>query len=966
MAGDTKFYYDFNFPLKVIQFLWKQLFGDPDVQSPVDSREREWFSQPRPGNDPTVEVVRTLFRLPLSISEISTEILRAPCTVEFWYQDRSNNWRQVMSMNRSPLKIVVSRSDTKSFYKFATKCYPIVAKQFGIRITRFNDTSLEGNSYVVGLRNTLIRRNVYDRTSARGAFEDEVDVFGNVISKYIKDWGPEKAADDNPTTYWKSAPQPDPLAVVSLYQDIRGDDDTPRPVSKLYIDPVYSGQMLNLYYSNDDNVGTIKPNPITLTPVLDENTDWRVNRGRWDASTFGPDQSHYRWNFPMGPATSKSTWAGIGWTPDFDPASGPPINPVLLAAVDPTGPAYKPSVYYDVGSAEMVLEFSNGTDSIDYRAPFGQLWEPGEQVNIGVGWDYGPDTVHIKVCSRDHSELAVFEQEVSDLPALITFGGPMEISNFRGLLTSHVIKHEPFAANFDAFCQSPIYYVDPDPVTPNSQGAIPATTLDNAIFVASWTTGEHPFGGASDSSYESKEWTPIWRNYVTRKGLLHLPQIIPMKYLKLEFTNLTEEPYPIYESGQETRYRMFPVSVTQQSSIGPRLYTGKGGFLGLGNFLSVNGVTPRSVNWLDPASVAMATNSLLGPQIDPIAVNYGKPIITETLPNQEGNPTGKISEAKRLEATSSFVYRRPTMTLGVLTETQYANVIKTEEIQGVLGYRELSWADYASANPTATTHVTSASGSTAIRGSDWWMFPGGTLKLPASVMEKLTGTETVVERKLTLEYRVRFNTTSVHRYDWKVLKRDSAIAYFAGVREVTPYVSRYIAGQDQERFTFGSYDAERWVFNNIKQIPDGPISTDAHVYRLANPGFNDGLLFWTGLAGVWEADFDTAGHWRPGTARVSWDRRGRDPAGHRRAGHRRRDDHRDSVGEVGRRGGHRQSDHHGRGSAQRRGCRDRPDGLHHTGFRRLVDTRRLGLGQADRHRIGSGGRGVDVADAGSH
>ena len=57
----------------------------------------------------------------------------------------------------------------------------------------------------------------------------------------------------------------------------------------------------------------------------------------------------------------------------------------------------------------------------------------------------------------------------------------------------------------------------------------------------------------SETHYEDKQWPPIWRDYVARKGMMSLPQALPMKYIKLEFTNLSEEPYPIYESGIEVR-----------------------------------------------------------------------------------------------------------------------------------------------------------------------------------------------------------------------------------------------------------------------------------------------------------------------------------------------------------------------------------------------------------------------------
>ena len=599
MAGDeTKFYFDFNFPLRVVQFILGLIFGRPGQTAQVDPGVREWFSQPRPSNDPGTEVISTIFKLPLSVSEITMEILRVPCVAEVWYLDRANNWRQAMDMQRVPVRVYVSGSDVKSWYKYHTKVYPIVAKQLQFRITRSPDPTLESTPYVCGLRNTLIRRNVYDRSQGAQYFEEEQDILGNVITKYIKDWDAGRAFDDNPLTFWKSAPMPDPQAVVSLYLDVRAEDGTPKLIDKLYLDPVYTGQMLNLYYSSDDTVGTRKLSPITIYPDEDVNTAWRIGRGRTDTAS-GISDAFYRWPFAIGPQIRQDAWMGLGWAPAFDPTAGPPINPVLLRAVNAGSTlAFKPSLFYDVGAAEFVLQFDNGDgDTRTYTAPLTQLFAADEWLRVVAGWSYDPDTVYLKVVNRKGETIALLQDEPTTLPELVSWDGQLEYWNFEGTIDATVIKcdHWSHAA---AFLASPIYYVHPDPVVPDAQGRIPSTSLDNAVYACDGWAQEHGTGGSHETAFEDKEWTPIWRDYVTAKGMLFFPCPLSMKYLCLEFSNLTEEPYPIYESGIEVRYKVFPTSVTQQSSLGPRLYTGQGGPLGLGTFISLNGV--RHVNWLSP------------------------------------------------------------------------------------------------------------------------------------------------------------------------------------------------------------------------------------------------------------------------------------------------------------------------------------------------------------------------------
>jgi hypothetical protein len=142
---------------------------------------------------------------------------------------------------------------------------------------------------------------------------------------------------------------------------------------------------------------------------------------------------------------------------------------------------------------------------------------------------------------------------------------------------------------------------------------------------------------------------------------------------------------------------------------------------------------------------------------------------------------------------------------------------------------DVPWGEIEAANPGAVTKVKSM-GTVAVRGTDWWIYPGQQLKIPASVMLKITDTQTVTERKLTLENRMRFNTVSVHRYDTRTVRRDSAIAYFAGVREVQPYTSSYIAEEDRPSFDFPIYDPLQWTFDpqivrsvDDKNNPIGPI-----------------------------------------------------------------------------------------------------------------------------------------------
>lgn len=841
MANDTNYYYDFHYPLPLVQMILKLLGkkDDPQQNQLEADTNREWFSQPRIGTATETECVTVTFRLPLSVSEISTEVLRMPCNAELWYQDRSNNWRPILDMQRNPLNVRVDRSDTKSWFKWSVKCYPIVAKKVQVRLTRYNDGVLNDTPYPVGLKNTLIRRNVYDRSHG-GFFEDEVDIMGNVVNKYIRDWDATKASDDNYTTFWKSAPQPDPSAVVSLYLDVRAKDGSAQVIDKLYIDPVYAGQHLNLYYSSDPTVGTRTLSPITIAPpenvagadpsVL--NINWRFGKGITDLST-GNNEAYYSWPLAVGTQIGQDAWIGVEWRPKFATASNPNLahNPILFAAGDPNSDTAKPVLSYDPATRKFALNFFRYDTATS--APVAacdpcltnaltEEWSSGDSIKVVAGWRYdGTDwRVWIKAVDVRGRTIATFDSVVADFPSQVSFDGLAQVRNFTGSLNNLVIKLEDHTRSSESFLASPDIYCDPDPVLPNESGRIPSTSLDNAIYVAPWTGREHGSGGSSSSHFEDKEWNPIWRDYIAVKGMLHLPQPISMQYLKLEFTNLTEQPYPIYESGIEVKYKVFPLSVTQTSSLGPRLYTGQEGFLGMGTFISVNGV--RSVNWLDPNSVMKAIGAVVSTQIPPVVVSTGTPYITDTLPNQGA---AKIEDSRRLEIASSYIYARDTIQPYVMASDKYNTLIKAEGLQAIQPYVSVPWKEIEAANPGAITKVRST-GTVPVRGTDWWIYPGQQLKVPAAVMNKLTDTQTVTERKFTLETRLRFNTTSVHRYEMRTVKRDAAIAYFAGVREVQPYTSTYIKDEDVPVYKFPSYTDTHWAFANAKRYQKEVANSD--------------------------------------------------------------------------------------------------------------------------------------------
>jgi hypothetical protein len=942
--------------------------------------DRVWFSQPRPGNDPTGEVLTVNFQVPVPISETSIELLRVSGSFEMWYQDRSNNWIQVRDENYQPVVLRLSTSRDVSWYKWHVYLYPIVAKALQVRATRVYDPVLGNQPYNIGLRNGLLRCNIYNRSSGTQAMADEQDTLGNVISKYVQDWKATDAIDDNALTFWRSAPQPSPDAVVSLYLDVRMPDGSPQIIDTLYIDPVYINQNLNIYYSIDDTTGTRTLSPISLPPDFDENTNWVDGAGLQDVSGAG-GTSVYQFPVAWGPMVSQDCWIGVEWTPNFDAASGPATNPVLLGvwpgtdavqtisidgiatggtwqysldgtnftanlaenidgdalqtaleglaaigpgnvsvAGEPGGPwtvtfqnalaqqpiatpvlvsaltggpptpvvkvavtqpgsappnvggtQYWPQLYYDVGAGEMTLELTNGSTAVTYSVPLSPVFVKNVPLRIVAAWAYDPQpTVFLSVQLPNGTVLGTSTTNPSDLPTHVSLDGEVGYLNFAGTMSATVIKLENYAENYPAFMANPEIYVNPNPVQPDpNSGIVPSTTLDNAIFAVDWTLQDVGYGGGHSSFYTNKTWTPIFANYVTQKGKLYFPQPVMAKYLQLEFSNLTEESYPVYDSGIAVRYQTFPLSVTAQARAVPPSVIASGA-LAINGQIQTGGI--GSVNWLNASTITMATTSIFGMAVPPQPVSSGTAV---TAGGSLPNTLGSDASATAVEVATPWVYRRQIPNTDVLA-SQLVALLTQAGAGAASGIQTL--APYTnSTSPIGATmapSITFSPSSTALplQGTDYWVVPGQTLALAANVMTGLTqGTQVQLNRKPSTDYRLRFNTTCTHQYTTKTIVRDAAIAYFAGLREVSAFVTNYIAHQDPPKFVFSPYDPNSWSFDaNITQLPTGPISTKGLTYQIQNPLFDTSLVHWTPTQGAWSLDAGM-GRWQYGSATVTAD-----------------------------------------------------------------------------------------------
>lgn len=855
-------YYAFSIPMGLVNLILNIIEGNQNSanvpQVPHPRAPREWYSQPRISSDPTVDVIQINFKLPLSISTLAFSALRVPCVITVYYRDRKNNWIPMTDASANPVRLNLSYSAVSSWYTFSTEVYPIVASAIQIRAQRTPDPQVANNSYVIGIKETLIRRNVYNLAASRAAITQQQDIIGNTITSYVEPWAPSDAIDDNPLTYWKSFPCPDPNGVVALYLDTRTGAGAAELMDTINIVPVYDGQSLNVYYSNDPTTGTMIISSVPLH-YTSTNTSWALGKGLRDSSAAGTSNSSISWEVSYGAMVNQPVWIGIQWTPDFAAASGPPSNPILFS-VTPDNPSaaaaagqFWPIIYYDVGAGQITCEFTNGTITHSFSQALSPVLVAHVPLQIVVGWNYNPSVMFISVKAQGSASIGTTTTSpATTLPTLITLDGTMGYQNFRGLVSATVIKMEPWTSGATAFASNASIYANPNPVLPDSAGNYPSTSLDNAILAVDWTAQQFPIGGTHESWYENKTWIPVFANYITSKGNLYLPQPIRASYLKLEFTNLTAEPYPIYDEGVQTTYDAFPVSVIQAATKHRR-----GGLLGVLDSILTLGAdiitaSIGSVNWLNPQTVQNATNANYGNTQPPIQVVTGPGVVTGSIPNIA---TANITSMYRSEQNNPWIYSR---------STPNATFLAGQAVAGIAGQPSSDQTMVSANDPNATaiantfTPVVTTSKSNVLpqQGSDWWLFPGANFKMPSVIMNLLFGsTEVHTARGASSATRVRFATTCVHRYDVKTVTLDAAVAYFAGISEVACYLRTYIASNDPLSFSYSQYDPGQFTYTNITQELSGPLTTAGSPYVLTNPDFLPpvGLTGWT-PTGAWTPD----------------------------------------------------------------------------------------------------------------
>jgi gp138 len=784
-----------------------------------------WLSHPRKRSDETAEILQYDFNTPSSIGVVSFEVKLTSSTLTFYYTNRGGKRLPVLDKNGVVLQVQVGEGE--GFIQVSKEVYPIVATSFEIHAVRRVENGENPDELVqLGLKNIEIKRRVYTRRDASGGIPDTKDSLGNFVTHVVKDWDANKAVDDNETTFWKSAPQPSPEAVTGLYVDCRDKEGKSQVIDRLWIDPVYSGQQLNLYYSTFQPTGSFRLDETAFSPKTLTGT--RTESGLYDANVVLDSRK-------LGlPSKNGKFWVA-GSITDVNRVTGT----LTLFSIPGLSFTLTPNRRFALNNSNVIQGSSLRFD----KPVFWSISKNDKNLITMRVWDSSGKTI---------KQLTYIGPTIKWED--ITQRAPQ--GTFRHLIIKH--GEELSDSTWQALTSDPESYWFPAPVIESKDGEIPETSLTNAALAVDWVKEDTPRGGMDSSFFSSIVWTPIWADYVLHRGWYFFPQPRLMNFLKLEITNLTEEPYPIWEPGIETSYATFPLDVKKTAREIATAYKTT-------NTTIIDTTTTTNTKTYTDGSLSNDTTTIEKSQSSSSTSSRGRTrkrsnydleieVGKRTISNTPVYFDKKYPISWTTEKASSVVYRgshaqkstshrtseseRTYTTGGVkwVAQARYYTVVRGDYLIKIASRYGVNWQDIYRANQSLIDSDYRVN-LLPRRYPGWWIFPGQQLRIPGEDLVQVDTTETHVERKksnigvstvttyntdvtketTTLTTRERFTTTSVHRYDIKTVKRDVELGYFAGIKELKVFRADWLSNADLTAYRVEDYSTGEFTLTNCQK-----------------------------------------------------------------------------------------------------------------------------------------------------
>lgn len=345
------------------------------------------------------------------------------------------------------------------------------------------------------------------------------DVLGSTVS-YTLRTTPARNVLTGQT--WMCAPQPTSDAVVNLYLDLRTALGQAQRVDRLFLDPVYVGPSLNLYWSNDEPDATFdsRDDPIATAQIGTVTSD-EFGLVFGSATPSGVEVPGEAIQFDP----SRPWWVGAVYTPDFNPSAAT-IRPLLDLGV----------AWVSLGAGKLTA--ATATHTLDVAVP---NMTAGQRITFTLA----QTSEGLWLSVEDFGDRQALDASPSQVrPPTLVFGGhlPARAPN----PTSARLHHLTLVDEALTDQARRDFFADPTVFThkPRFQGAANDRTENSLLRFDPEHAGlsTHGFVGSPADRFADLAWTPVPRDYVLRKGILDLPPTVA-KFWKLEFSNLVAAPY---------------------------------------------------------------------------------------------------------------------------------------------------------------------------------------------------------------------------------------------------------------------------------------------------------------------------------------------------------------------------------------------------------------------------------------
>lgn len=561
--------------------------------------DRFWSTPERLYNDPHIEVMEVKLTWWYVVSKIEFEMARFPSTITIEYWDESqNSWLPVL--DKTGLPVVHSISDSLPtvfgataglthpqhygnghWVRVAFDLTPQSAMRWRFKLQRTAPGRIiaprtarnQQAAYSLGLRNLNLAQAITYKldvpyrppisVTERDTFTSSVDLLGSTVTFAMRENRADALLSNG---IWKSEPQPISNAVVNLYADVREPDGSPQVMDRLYLDPLYSGGTVNLYYSTQVPSGDFAADDDALLYPRSQ-LSGRVTLSANDGATFYNEFGYIEINNGGGVVGFDPTqdwWYGEAIQLNNPPAS---TQEIVIADFGPRVTVVGRTLTASFGDAVLSLE------GVPDAFVLGLIYRDGEFfLTLGdpVAED---DGALVRVGSVTPASVAV--------PLTMRWGakvGTEEIGiGFHRMLAA-VLKQETYDDDdhqLGLFAFFPQGYLQ-------ATGRTLADPTRNALlrFSPTHIATENPditgFVGGPGDIYGEIVWTPIHRDYIVAKGFLNFPPV-KARFLKLEFTHLTAQPYTATQPIKRT-VKIFATATPQDNggsaTLGTRTDTG--------------------------------------------------------------------------------------------------------------------------------------------------------------------------------------------------------------------------------------------------------------------------------------------------------------------------------------------------------------------------------------------------------